>query len=57
MPCYQKAGQNHNMKTVNRSFEIVAEIKYFLKIITNQNFVHEEIKRRLHLGIACYLQL
>jgi hypothetical protein len=29
MSHYQKAGENHSIKIVNRSFEDVAELKYF----------------------------
>jgi hypothetical protein len=47
---HQNAGQNCDIKTANRSFENVAQFKYLLMTITNQ----EEIKRRLSLGNACY---
>jgi hypothetical protein len=48
------ARQNHNIKTANRSFENVAEFKYFGTTITDQNLIHEEIKRRWNSGNACY---
>jgi hypothetical protein len=35
-------------------FENVAEIKYLGSIVTNQNLVQEEIKRRFNSGNACY---
>jgi hypothetical protein len=44
----QNAGKNPNIKAVNRFFEIMAKLKYLgKKNITNQNLIHEEIKRRL----------
>jgi len=50
----QHAGQGHNMKTDNRSFEIVEEFKYLEMTLTNQNSIQEEIKNRLKSGNACY---
>jgi hypothetical protein len=46
--------QNHDIKIANRSFENVAELKYFGMTVTNQNLIQEEIKKRLNLGNACY---
>jgi hypothetical protein len=54
MSHHQKAGQNHNIKIGNRFFENVAKFKYLGMTITNQSFIHEEIKSRLNLGNACY---
>jgi hypothetical protein len=51
---HQNAGQSRKMKTVNRSFEDVAEFKYLGKTATNQNFITEEIKSNLNPGNACY---
>jgi hypothetical protein len=51
---HQNAGQNHNIKMGYRSFENVAQLKYLGTIITNQNLIGEEIKRRLNSGNACY---
>jgi len=50
----QTAGQSHNMKIDNRSFERVEEFKYLGTTLTNQNFIQEEIKSRLKSGNACY---
>jgi hypothetical protein len=54
LSCYQTAGQNHNIKRDNRCFENVAQFRYLGTTVTSQNFIREEIKRRLNLGNACY---
>jgi hypothetical protein len=51
---HQNAGQNHDIKVANRSFENVAQFKYFGTTITDQNLIQEEIKRRLNSDNACY---
>jgi activator of 2-hydroxyglutaryl-CoA dehydratase len=38
----QNAGQNHNIKIDNKSFERVEKFKYLGKILTNQNYIQEE---------------
>jgi hypothetical protein len=43
MPHEQKAGQNHNIKTGDKSFESMAKFKY-LGALANQNCIHEGIK-------------
>jgi hypothetical protein len=48
------AGQNHDIKLANRSFENVSQFKYFGQTVTNQNFFQEEIKRRLNFDNSCY---
>jgi hypothetical protein len=45
---------NHNIKTANGSFANVTEFSYLGKIVTNQNWFHEEIKSRLNLANTCY---
>jgi hypothetical protein len=52
----QNAGQNHDIlvKIANRYFENVAPFRYLGRTITNENLIHEEIKRRLNSGNACY---
>jgi hypothetical protein len=50
----QKIGQKYSMKIAKRSFENVAKFKYAGTIVTEQNCMHEEIKRRLNSGNACY---
>jgi hypothetical protein len=51
---HQNAGQNHDIKTVNRSCENRAQFKYLGMTVTNQNLIQEKIKRRLNSGNACY---
>jgi hypothetical protein len=50
----QKIGQKYSIKMANRSFEGVAKFKYFGTTLTDQIYIHEEIKSRLNSGNACY---
>ena len=50
----QNAGQNHNIKTDNKSLEMVEQFKYLGTTVTNQNSIQEEIKSRVKLGNTCY---
>jgi hypothetical protein len=54
MSCSQKIGRKHSVKIVKRSFDDVAKFKYLGTTLTDQNYMHEEIKSRLNSGNACY---
>jgi hypothetical protein len=43
----QHAGQNRNSNVGNKSFEMLKQLRYLGKTLTNQNLIHEEIKSRL----------
>jgi hypothetical protein len=51
---HQNAGHNRDIKTANRSFANVSQFKYLRMTVRNQNWIQEEIKRRLNSGNACY---
>jgi hypothetical protein len=51
---HQNVGQNPDIKTANRLFENGSQFKYMGAMVTNQNLIQEEIKRRLNSGNACY---
>jgi hypothetical protein len=42
------------MNIADRSFENVAQLRYLGTTVTHQNFIQEEIKRRLNSGNACF---
>jgi hypothetical protein len=44
MSRYQKVGQKHNITVANRSFEEVATFKCLETTLTDQDYIHEEIK-------------
>jgi hypothetical protein len=50
----QNSGQNRNIKMANRLFENVSHFRYLGMIVTNQNFIQEEIKSISNSGNACY---
>jgi hypothetical protein len=53
LSCYL-AGQNRDIKIANGFFEYVSHLIYLGSIVTNQNLVQKEIKRRMKFGNACY---
>jgi hypothetical protein len=50
----QNAGQNHSIKTYNKSFESLKHLKYLAATLTNQNSLPEEVKSTGKSGNACY---
>jgi hypothetical protein len=54
MTPYQKAGQKHRIKAVNRTFPAVAKFIYFKTTLTDQNCMHKEIKSTLNSRNSCY---
>jgi hypothetical protein len=45
--------QIHYIMIANKSFEYVADFKYFVTMATNRNLILEEIKSRLNWGHVC----
>jgi len=43
---YQNAGQNHNLKINNKSFEKGKQFKYLGKPLTNQNYLREDLRTK-----------
>jgi hypothetical protein len=56
MSRHPNSGQNQNIRTANESFENVAKFKYLGTTLTNQNVIHDEIKRRLNSEILALIQ-
>ena len=54
MSQYQNAGQNHYIKTDNKSFERVDRFEYLGAALMYQNSIQDEIKSRLKSGNVCY---
>jgi hypothetical protein len=54
MSRHPNSGQNQKRRVANESFENVAKLKYLGMTLTNQNGIHDEIKRRLNSGNASY---
>jgi hypothetical protein len=52
MSCSQKIGQKRSIKIANRFFEDVAKFKCLGTMLTDQNCMHEEIKRECMLSFG-----
>jgi hypothetical protein len=44
--------QTHYIKIVKESFENVTKFKHLETMVTSQNYIHEEIKRKMMSGNA-----
>jgi hypothetical protein len=44
LPRHQNTGQNHDIKTANRSSKNVAQFKYLGTTVTNQNLVEKKLR-------------
>jgi hypothetical protein len=51
---YKNADQNQDMKIAIRSFGNASKFRYLGTTVTNQNFIHEEINRRMNSRNTCY---
>ena len=47
-------GKYHNINLSKKIFLSTADLKYVVKVLTNPNRIHEEIKRKLSLGNDCH---
>lgn len=54
MCCQQTAGQTHNIKIANKSFESLTKFKCLGRAPTNENYILVEIKSRLKSGNVSY---
>jgi hypothetical protein len=48
MSCHPNSGQNQNIRIANELFEKVAKFKYLGMTLTNENYIHDEIKSGLN---------
>jgi len=53
MSPYQAARGSHNIRTDNKSFERVKELKYLGTTLTNHNSMRDEIRSRIKSGNFC----
>jgi len=47
----QNAGQKHNIQTSNKSYKMWQRSNISAQLLTNQNCIHEEIKRELNYSV------
>jgi hypothetical protein len=49
---HQNKGQCHNLMIPDEPFENTTKLKYLGTVVTNQNFIHEEVKRILRTSVS-----
>lgn len=55
MPCQQNSGQDHNIKDKELlNSQRVAILKYSVMTVTNEDYIHNEIKSIFNLRNAFY---
>jgi hypothetical protein len=54
VPRHQNIGRDYNVTGAIKSLEGNLKFKYLGTTITDQNYIHEEILRRLNSGDVCY---
>jgi hypothetical protein len=54
MSRHQTAGQSNYIRVSNKSLEKLANFKYLVATLTDQNCIHEKIRSRLNSGNGCY---
>jgi hypothetical protein len=54
MSCHQNEAKNHNSLTDTKSFKTVTHFKYLGTAVTNEDWIHEEIKSKFNMGNIYY---
>jgi hypothetical protein len=54
MSCHHTTGHDNYMKEANKSFKNVAEFKYLVTAVLNQNCIHKDINNRPNVRNAYY---
>jgi hypothetical protein len=54
--CLVNAGRSLSTKFDNNSFEMLVEFKYSGTALTNKNYIHLKIKRRLKTTMHCVIR-
>jgi hypothetical protein len=47
MSYHQNAEQNYNIKVANKFFRHIPKFRYLAMTVTDQNYIHEEIRSRM----------
>ena len=56
-PHKENEGQNHNIQICNKSPEKLQNFKYLGTMVTNQNYMHEEMTSRFNSGNVCFYSM